>query len=158
MTAALALITGGAQGIGRALTQSFLADGWRVVVLDRDTEALGELTADSGGSALLGLAADVGEEMAVATAFAAIQAWQDRAGEPAGLNLLVNNAGLADPVSGQKKGPGSFKVGANRSNKGVRFLAIHATSLMGRTRGGGSARPSALKWSTTSRTTSQSSP
>jgi hypothetical protein len=55
-------------------------------------------------------------------------------------------------------GPGSFKVRANCSNKGVWFLAIYATSLMGRTRGGGSARPSALKCFTTSCTTSQSSP
>ncbi len=100
MTASLALITGGAQGIGRALTQSFLADGWRVVVLDRDAEALDELTADLGSPSLLGLASDVGEETAVAAAFAALEAWQDQAGEPAGLNLLVNNAGLADPVSG----------------------------------------------------------
>jgi NAD(P)-dependent dehydrogenase (short-subunit alcohol dehydrogenase family) len=43
MTASLALITGGAQGIGRALAQSFLAEGWRVVVLDRDADALDEL-------------------------------------------------------------------------------------------------------------------
>ncbi|WP_296805848.1 SDR family oxidoreductase [Thiocapsa sp.] len=42
----------------------------------------------------------MGEWTAVAAAFAALQAWQERAGEPAGLNLLVNNAGLADPVSG----------------------------------------------------------
>ncbi|NCA72787.1 MAG: SDR family oxidoreductase, partial [Sphingobacteriia bacterium] len=100
MTASLALITGGAQGIGRALAQSFLAVGWRVVVLDRDAEALDEMTADLGSPTLLGLAADVGEETAVTAAFAALQAWQDRAGEPVGLNLLVNNAGLAGPVSG----------------------------------------------------------
>ncbi|MFB1490960.1 MULTISPECIES: SDR family oxidoreductase [unclassified Thiocapsa] len=100
MTASLALITGGAQGIGRALAQSFLDEGWRVVVLDRDGEALDELTADLGSPTLLGLAADVVEEPAVAAAFAALEAWQDRAGEPAGLDLLVNNAGLADPVSG----------------------------------------------------------
>ncbi|NCA73167.1 MAG: SDR family NAD(P)-dependent oxidoreductase, partial [Sphingobacteriia bacterium] len=100
MTASLALITGGAQGIGRALAQSFLDEGWRVVVLDRDAEAIDDLTADPGSPALLGLVTDVAEETAVAAAFAALEAWQDRAGEPAGLNLLVNNAGLADPVSG----------------------------------------------------------
>lgn len=100
MTTPLALITGGAQGIGRALTQTFLAEGWRVVALDRDAEALAELTADLASPALLGLEADVGEETAVGAAFAALQAWQARAGEPTGLDLLVNNAGLADPVSG----------------------------------------------------------
>ena len=100
MTVPLALITGGAQGIGRALTQTFLAEGWRVVALDRDAEALAELTADPASLALLGLTTDVGEETAVAAGFAALQAWQARACEPAGLDLLVNNAGLADPVSG----------------------------------------------------------
>ncbi|WP_296805847.1 SDR family NAD(P)-dependent oxidoreductase [Thiocapsa sp.] len=57
MTVPLALITGGAQGIGRALTQSFLAEAWRVVVLDRDADALDELTAEQGSPFLLGLAA-----------------------------------------------------------------------------------------------------
>ena len=63
MTVPLALITGGAQGIGRALTQTFLAEGWRVVALDRDAEALAELTADPASLALLGLTTDVGEEI-----------------------------------------------------------------------------------------------
>ncbi|KAA6182301.1 SDR family oxidoreductase [Thiohalocapsa marina] len=94
----LALITGGAQGIGRALAQAFLAEGWRVVVLDRDAEALAELTAELASPALLALEADVGEEATVCAAFDALAAWQ--AGQPAGLDLLVNNAGIADPVSG----------------------------------------------------------
>jgi hypothetical protein len=33
MTVPLALITGGAQGIGRALAQSFLAEGWRTHIV-----------------------------------------------------------------------------------------------------------------------------
>ena len=96
----LALITGGAQGIGRALAQSFLTEGWRVAVLDREAEALAEVTAEWATSACLGLEADVGDETAVARAFAALAAWQERDGQPDGLDLLVNNAGLADPVSG----------------------------------------------------------
>ncbi|NEV64945.1 SDR family NAD(P)-dependent oxidoreductase [Thiorhodococcus minor] len=41
----VAIVKGGAQGIGRALTQHFLSAGWRVLVLDRDTEAMDDLEA-----------------------------------------------------------------------------------------------------------------
>lgn len=43
MTARVALITGGAGGIGRALAALLVARGWRVAALDRDAEALARL-------------------------------------------------------------------------------------------------------------------
>lgn len=38
-----ALITGGAQGIGRAVAQRLRHDGWRVAIFDLDPEALVEM-------------------------------------------------------------------------------------------------------------------
>ena len=97
----LAVVTGAAQGIGRALTERLLAEGWRVLALDLDAEAVAELNeAHAGSAALLARLTDVGDGEAVNAAFAALRSWQEDAGQGDGVDLLVNNAGLADPVSG----------------------------------------------------------
>ena len=95
-----AIITGGAQGIGRALVEALLADDWRVAALDRDAVALGELDTGNEGAALLPVECDVGDEAAVAAAFTRFRDWQAATAEPEGLDLLVNNAGLTGAVSG----------------------------------------------------------
>lgn len=93
-----AIVTGGAQGIGKGVTQALLTQGWRVAVLDRDAEAIADLQAERPAAALLALTADVSSERDVAKAFDSIAAWQGE-GDPT-LDLLVSNAGIADPVSG----------------------------------------------------------
>ncbi|HBV54367.1 MAG TPA: 3-oxoacyl-ACP reductase, partial [Rhodobacteraceae bacterium] len=40
----LALVTGAARGIGLATSKLFLADGWHVVMLDRDADELSAVT------------------------------------------------------------------------------------------------------------------
>lgn len=95
-----AVVTGGAQGIGKGLVQHLLAEGWRVAALDMDGEAVKELAAEMPGDALLARRCDVSNERAVASAYDAIDAWQADAGEAAGIDLLVSNAGVADPVIG----------------------------------------------------------
>ncbi len=54
----VALITGGAKGLGRAIVDRFVAEGARVVVLDRSQEALDAL-ADEYGDRVVGVAGDV---------------------------------------------------------------------------------------------------
>lgn len=92
-----AIITGGAQGIGRCTAEFLLRKGWRVAALDRDGEALDELRAAWPDLPLLAVEADVGKEADVDAAFGEIGAWL---GEDDTIDLLVNNAGIADPVSG----------------------------------------------------------
>lgn len=92
----MAVVTGGAQGIGRACVVRFLGEGWRVVVLDRDAEAVADLRRKIGGEALLALEADCGSQAAVSDAFAALARWSDGAA----IDLLFNNAGIADPDTG----------------------------------------------------------
>jgi NAD(P)-dependent dehydrogenase (short-subunit alcohol dehydrogenase family) len=87
----VAAVTGGGQGIGRAIAQELHGQGARVAVLEIDrengSEAAGELLALRPDSALF-VACDVTIEAQVAGAFREISA---RFG---GLDVLVNNAGI----------------------------------------------------------------
>ncbi len=84
-----AVVTGGAQGIGKAITQLLRRHGWRVAVLDRDGEA-GEalLAEDSGKNELRFFQVDVGEEAAV------IETAEEALAALGRLDGLVNNAGI----------------------------------------------------------------
>lgn len=90
-----AIITGGAQGIGRGTADYLLDRDWHVAVLDTDREALEEFAATDLGDRLLCLQCDAGKESDVREAFEAIAEWNENP-----LALLVNNAGIADPYSG----------------------------------------------------------
>jgi NAD(P)-dependent dehydrogenase (short-subunit alcohol dehydrogenase family) len=63
-----AIVTGGAQGIGRAVAERLLADGWAVVLADCDSEAGAEtereLQRTAPGRALF-VATDVADEAQV---------------------------------------------------------------------------------------------
>ena len=85
-----ALVTGAARGIGLATTKRFLADGWRVALLDIDNETLSKSHAALGKpEGTLALHCDVADPDGVTRAFAA-------AAEKFGrLDALVNNAGIA---------------------------------------------------------------
>ena len=94
-----AIVTGGAQGIGRGIVDHLLGDGWRVAAFDLDEEALADLAKTYRGAPLLTQKCDVGKEESVATAFDSFGTWQDAAGQD-GLDLLASNAGIANPDTG----------------------------------------------------------
>ena len=90
----VAVITGGARGIGLAIAQGFLQQGHRVVLIDIDAETLHRTEATLAESQtepehVLAVHADVSDPAQVERAFAAIQARYSR------LDALVNNAGVA---------------------------------------------------------------
>ena len=89
-----AIVTGGAQGIGRAIAERFLASGARVSLWDRDESLLAEATGalESQGE-VTGVAMDVTDEASVAAALARSEA---AFGTPA---ILVNNAGIAGEIA-----------------------------------------------------------
>ena len=89
-----ALVTGGAQGIGRGIVRHLRKDGWRVALFDLDEQAVAEMRATDPD--LLALRVDVADEAAVRDGFARVRDWLDGAG----LGLLVSNAGIADPHAG----------------------------------------------------------
>ncbi|MDG3042558.1 SDR family NAD(P)-dependent oxidoreductase [Roseicyclus marinus] len=82
-----ALVTGAARGIGLATARLFLEEGWRVVMVDRDAEALGEAAEGLDNAVAVVADVSVGQDVA--------RLVQEVAG-PEGLAALVNNAGIAD--------------------------------------------------------------
>ena len=83
-----AFITGGTSGIGEAAVRVFVGAGWRVVTTGRRADRLAAL-AESLGEAVHTLNVDVRDGAAMAAAVAGMPA------AFAGVDLLVNNAGLA---------------------------------------------------------------
>ncbi|MFI7579486.1 bifunctional aldolase/short-chain dehydrogenase [Kocuria kalidii] len=86
----IALVTGAASGIGRAIATRLAAEGACVVIADLDLEKARAAAAELGGTDVaVGVAVDVADEAAVQAAIAdAVLAF-------GGLDLVVNNAGLS---------------------------------------------------------------
>jgi 2-keto-3-deoxy-L-fuconate dehydrogenase len=78
MEGLVAIVTGGASGIGAAIVRRLAADGATVVVFDRDAAAR-----DAGGHTV-----DVADDVAVREAVAAVAADHGR------IDIVVNNAGI----------------------------------------------------------------
>ena len=87
-----AVVTGGAQGIGRAIAERLLASGARVSLWDRDGALLGQTAAELGPPAAVHTwTADVSNESEVNAAAAATLEALGR------VDILVANAGIAGP-------------------------------------------------------------
>ncbi|MDI6909236.1 SDR family oxidoreductase [Nocardioides sp.] len=81
-----ALVTGGAQGIGRAIAAMFHDAGAHVAVLDRSSEALADAWPASARVATHAI--DVTDTAAVGEVVRAVEAWTGR------IDIAVNNAGI----------------------------------------------------------------
>jgi NAD(P)-dependent dehydrogenase (short-subunit alcohol dehydrogenase family) len=86
----VALVTGAARGIGLATAKRFLAEGWRVALLDIEAELLrGAVAALENPDHTLALHCDVSDARAVTAAIDTVAKLFGR------LDALVNNAGVA---------------------------------------------------------------
>jgi 3-oxoacyl-[acyl-carrier protein] reductase len=83
----VALITGGAAGIGKATAQRFIEEGAKVVICDVNTDAGAAVIAELGGNAAF-YQVNVADRQSV-------QEWVDAVVEEYGrVDILVNNAGV----------------------------------------------------------------
>lgn len=93
----IALVTGGAGGIGAATARRLLADGACVMLLDRDGDQLETvrdmMIASHGADRVCSTVCDVTDEAQIAAAFEVC------AREFGGLDILVANAGIASSAS-----------------------------------------------------------
>lgn len=83
-----AIVTGGAQGIGRAVAERFAASGAHVAIWDLDGALAAKTAAEIGGTAT-GLGIDVTDAAAVKAAADALEARQGS------VDILVTSAGIA---------------------------------------------------------------
>jgi len=92
LTGRFAVVTGGAQGFGKAIVERFVQSGAKVAIWDRDI-TLAEKTAKSLDNSVVAIACDVGDPASVAKA-------RDKTLERfSRIDILVNNAGIAGAIA-----------------------------------------------------------
>lgn len=127
----VALVTGAARGIGLAAAKRFLAEGWRVALLDIEGALLDSAVAAlKKGDDTLALTCDVSDADGVAAAIASINRHFGR------LDALVNNAGVAvfAPVLETSDADWSRIMAVNLTGP---FLCTKAAAPLMREHGGG---------------------
>ena len=86
----VAVVTGGAQGIGRAVVERMLESGAQIAIWDRDMRQL-EKTAKELGEGVFAVVADIADSASIRTAS---EQTLQRFGK---IDILVNNAALVGP-------------------------------------------------------------
>ena len=88
MSPKIAVVTGAARGIGLATTKLFLAEGWHVAMIDRDTDALAQASKTLDN--VHAIDCDVSNPQSVNVMIASALSHFGR------IDALINNAGVAD--------------------------------------------------------------
>ena len=83
----VAIVTGGAQGFGLAITKRFIESGARVLIWDKDTEYLNKVDLKNTQK----IEVDVSNYKSVENAFAESLTHENE------IDILINNAGIAGP-------------------------------------------------------------
>jgi 3-oxoacyl-[acyl-carrier protein] reductase len=83
----VAIVTGGAQGFGLAITKRFIESGARVIIWDKDTEYLNKVDLKN----IQKIEVDVSNYKSVENAFAESLTHENK------IDILINNAGIAGP-------------------------------------------------------------
>jgi rhamnulose-1-phosphate aldolase/alcohol dehydrogenase len=132
----IALVTGGAGGIGGAVARRLLRDGAMVVITDVEEEslssALRELQEAHGRDAVRGVPCDVTREDSVRSSF------QETLREYGGLDILVSNAGLASAAPLDQTGLDTWQRNIDVLATGYFLVSREAFLVMKRQGRGGS--------------------
>jgi D-sorbitol dehydrogenase (acceptor) len=130
----VALVTGGARGIGRAICEAYVAEGARVAVADllahEAEETAAALCAATGGENAMAVTMDVTDFGRIAAGVKAVEAaW-------GGIDVLVNNAGIFNMASIDRVTPEDYRRQYD-VNVGGTIFAIQAVVPGMKKRGGG---------------------
>ena len=123
----VALVTGGARGIGRAICEAYAAAGAMVVAADVSEDDARKTAKAVGGMAV---AMDVADMDSISAGIAAVKAEYD------GIDILVNNAGIFNMASIDKITHEDYRQQYDVNVGGTIFTCQAAVPLMKR-RGGG---------------------
>ncbi|PLW66254.1 SDR family oxidoreductase [Streptomyces sp. SCUT-3] len=124
----VAIVTGGASGIGEAVTRTFVARGARVVVVDLQQEAGDALTAELG-DAVAFLQGDVSDR---AVADRAVATAVERYGK---LDVLVNNASASRVRPFTEQTDDDWRLALDTSLFATRNFMLAAHEELQKTRG-----------------------
>ena len=116
----VAIITGASSGIGEGVAVELHKRGWAVGLIARRTERLEAIAEQLGGERVAYAAADVGDEAAVNTAVASIEA------SLGPCDMMFANAGIGDARSGRDFSASATKKILNVNVEGV----IHAIAAV----------------------------
>ena len=124
----VALVTGGAQGLGQAIAGGLAAAGAHVLVCARNAGRVGEAVAQlqARGLGAEALVLDITDEAAVAAAFDDIATRHGR------LDILVNNAGTRNRNSMDRLDAGDLRAMLETNLVAPYALCRHAARLMQR--------------------------
>jgi NAD(P)-dependent dehydrogenase (short-subunit alcohol dehydrogenase family) len=124
----VALVTGGASGLGAAMSRRFVDEGAAVVIADVDTDSAAVLAGELGSYASW-QKLDVTDEADWIAAFAAVEQRHGR------LDILVNNAGITDFGTVESLDVQRFRHMLEVDLVGVFLGCKHVVPLMKRTGG-----------------------
>ena len=114
MDGKVVMITGASRGIGEAAARAFAAEGAKVALLARSTQAIADLARELGAERALAIPCDVARWHEMAEA---VQATVDAFGA---LDVLINNAGVIEPVAHlAESDPGAWGLAIDVNLKGV---------------------------------------
>ena len=122
-----AVVTGGASGIGLAVAERLLDDGWPVAIVDADADALARAEDSFSEENAIFLEADITDEDEVADVF---DQTVDRLGLIGG---LVNSAGIARDLSAEETSAELFREILDVNLVGSFICAKAALERMGAT-------------------------
>src|SRR5262245_55891779 len=132
----IALVTGGAGGIGQAVARRLLAEGAHVVLTDRDQAALDDVRAALGKACgtdkVRRCVCDVRDEASVASSMT------HAAAEYGGLDILVSNAGIASASAIEATTLATWQTNMDILATGYFLVGRDAFALMKRQGRGGS--------------------
>jgi len=125
------IVSGGASGIGAAITRTFASEGALPVIVDRDAERGEKFLAELQGQNLTAhlTPADLTQPENCEAAIRQI------GGKFGRIDVLVNNAGINDGVGLEKGNPGEFVISLQRNLLHYYNLAHYALPYLKKSRG-----------------------